>query len=197
MLLVGAGTRLFAGFAIGAWAAPYYRSAFPAMAAQYSFINALIVAGAGSLSTVAGGVMADAATNSQDGKSAPHRAALLPIFGSLAAIPFWLAAVRCTSFHWAMGGLLAAYLLAECWYGATIAMLQSALPTTVWGAAQGSLNVVQIFGNLSPLLIGGLVTHGVPLRLLLSWTVPAAYVATAFCFWRAMQARLSEAETPQ
>ena len=193
-LLLGTGTRLFAGFAIGAWSAPYYRSAFPSNAAQYSFINALIVAGAGSLSTVAGGVMADAATNSRSAEAKPHRAALLPIIGSLAAIPFWVAAVRSTSFNLAMAGLLAAYLFAECWYGATIAMLQGALPSTIWGAAQGSLNVVQIFGNLSPLLIGSFVSRGVPLQLLMSWTVPVAYVATAFCFWQAMRARYSESQ---
>ena len=111
-LLIGAGTRLFAGFAIGAWAAPYYRAAFPTMSSRYSLINALIVAGAGSLSTVAGGVAADAVTTKRDGTPAPHRAALLPMLGSLAAIPFWIGAVRSTSFNVAMASLLGAYLLA-------------------------------------------------------------------------------------
>ena len=85
----------------------------------------------------------------------------------------------------AMSALLAAYLLAECWYGATIAMLQGALPQRVWGTAQGSLNVVQVVANLSPLLIGALHARGAPLRQLLSVFVPGAYMVTAFCFWRA------------
>ena len=42
-----------------------------------------------------------------------------------------------------MGWLLVAYLLAETWFGATISFLQGGLPPSVWGTAQGLLNVVQ------------------------------------------------------
>ena len=194
-LLCGAAARLFSGFAIGAWAAPYFRSAFPSHAAQYALCNALIVAGGGTFSAVCGGVIADQLTSAPSASrkvAEPHRAALIPMLGSLLAIPFWLCAVRSTSFGVAMCGLLAAYLLAECWYGATIAMLQGALPQRVWGTAQGSLNVVQVVANLSPLLLGALHARGAPLRHLLSVAVPAAYVTTALCFWRAMVNRKSE-----
>ena len=91
-----------------------------------------------------------------------------------------------------MASLLAAYLCAETWYGATIAMMQGALPRSVWGTAQGTLNLVQIVANLSPLLLGSLVRRGVALRLLLSVTIPASYVATALCFWRARVERIRE-----
>jgi MFS family permease len=192
-LLCGATARLFAGFAIGAWAAPYFRSAFPSRAGEYALINALIVAGGGTLSAVSGGLLADRLSGLSGQKATPHRAALLPMLGALAAIPFWLCAVRSDVFGVAMGGLLAAYLLAECWYGATIAMLQGALPQRVWGAAQGTLNCVQVVANLSPLIIGALHTRGAPLRQLLSVAVPVSYVLTAFCFWRAMIARKAEA----
>ena len=104
----------------------YYRSAFPANAGQYSFFNALIVAGGGTLSAVGGGIVADRITSSSaasssagPSKAAPHRAALIPMLGSLAAIPFWICAVRSGTFGVAMASLLIAYLLAECWYGAT------------------------------------------------------------------------------
>ena len=93
----------------------------------------------------------------------------------------------------AAGALLLAYLCAECWFGATIAMLQGALPSSVWGTAQGALNVVQVAATLSPLLMGALYRRGTPLRALLSWVVPLAYVATAACFSRAMAARKAEA----
>ena len=194
-LLAGSTARLFAGFAIGAWAAPYYRSAFPDRAAEYALVNALIVAAAGTFAAVGGGVIADRLSASADGKGSDDgeaNKAYLPMLGALGAIPFWVAAVRSTSFGPAMGALLCAYLLAETWYGATIAMLQGALPRRVWGTAQGTLNLVQIVANLSPWLLGALHRRGTPLRLLLSTTIPAAYMVTALCFWFAMGARRAE-----
>jgi MFS family permease len=192
-LMGGAAARLFAGFAIGAWTAPYFRSAFPSETARFSLLNALVVAIGGSFSAVCGGVLADKLTSTRGGKVAPQRAALLPAIGSLVAIPFWIAAVRLQHFYLAMASLLVAYIFAECWFGATISLMQGALPQSVWGTAQGSLNIVQVVGNLSPLLLGALYTRGVPLRMLLSVTVPTAYVLTAVCFWRAMVARAGEA----
>ena len=143
-------TRLFAGFAIGAWAAPYYRSAFPTRQSQFALVNALIVAGGGTTAAVSGGVIA--ALSAMEGGEANK--GLLPLGGALIAISFWLLAVRTLNFHLAMGSLLLAYLAAETWYGATIAMMQGALPRSVWGTAQGTLNLVQIVANLSPLLLG-------------------------------------------
>ena len=188
-ILLGATTRLFAGFAIGAWAAPYYRSAFPTRQSQFALVNALIVAGGGTTAAVTGGVIADKLSAMEGGEA---NKGLLPLCGALIAIPFWLLAVRTLNFHLAMGSLLLAYLAAETWYGATIAMMQGALPRSVWGTAQGTLNLVQIVANLSPLLLGSLVRRGVALRLLLSVTIPASYVATALCFWRARVERIRE-----
>lgn len=71
-------------------------------------------------------------------------------------------------------------------------MLQGALPKRVWGTAQGTMNLVQIVANLSPLLLGTLHRRGASLQLLLSVTIPAAYVATAGCFYGAMRARRAE-----
>ena len=59
-----------------------------------------------------------------------------------------------------LGFWLLAYLAAETCFGAAIAMPQGALPKRVWGTAQGLLNVVQIAGNASPLLIGAAVQRG-------------------------------------
>ena len=180
----------FAGFAIGAWAAPYYRSAFPSRAAEYALLNALIVAGGGTFAAVTGGVLADKL--SAKGTDGEANKAYLPMLGALIAIPFWLVAVRSSSFSLSMASLLLAYLAAETWYGATIAMLQGALPKRVWGTAQGTMNLMQIVANLSPLLLGYLHRRGTPLRTLLSLSVPGAYVVTALCFWRAMHARRAE-----
>jgi hypothetical protein len=44
LVYTAAAVRFMAGFAIGIWAAPYFRGAFPDDAAQYAVINAAIVA---------------------------------------------------------------------------------------------------------------------------------------------------------
>jgi hypothetical protein len=191
-LLCGATARLFAGFAIGAWTAPYYRTAFASRSAAYSIVNAMIVAGGGTVAVVGGGIAADRLTNA--GKR-PERAAWIPMVGALVAIPFWLAAVRSDRFVVAMACLLGSYLCAETWFGATITMLLGAVPTRIQGAAQGLLNCVQVLSSLSPPLIGALYRGGVPLRLLLSLLVPGSYALTALCFWRAAGARQAEGDT--
>ncbi len=190
LLLAATAARFFAGFAIGAWLAPFYRGAFPARSRLFSILNALIISVAGSLSVVAGGIASDVATG---GGSHPHRAALVPTVGSLVAIPFWLGAMHAPNFFVSMGCLLCAYLAAECWYGATTAMVQSALPRAVWGTGQGMINAVQIAGNASPVIIGTLVRRGAPLRTLLSFVVPGAYAVCAALFWLASRARRDEA----
>ena len=188
-LLAGAAARLFAGFAIGAWVAPYYRAAFPTHVSTFSLLFAAIVAGGGTVAVVCGGLASDRVTNA--GRR-PERAAYIPAVGALLAIPFWLVGVRSDHFGLALLGLLGAYLCAETWFGATIAMLQAAVPRAISGTAQGMLNVIQIFSSLSPPLIGFLYRRGAPLRLLLSLLVPGAYVLTALCFWRAGLARAAE-----
>ena len=96
------------------------------------------------------------------------------------------------SFLPSMGWLLAEYLLAESWFGATISFMQAGLPSRVWGTAQGLLNVVQIAGNASPLLIGAAVQRGMPLRTILSVAVPAGYLSCALFFVLAARARRRE-----
>jgi len=189
-LLAGAAARLFAGFAIGAWVAPYYRAAFPSRVSTFSLVYAAIVAVGGTVAVVCGGLAADMVTLA--GKR-PERAAWIPAGGALLAIPFWLVGIRSLHFFAAMAGLLCAYLCAETWFGATIAMLQGSVPQSISGTAQGLLNFVQVVSSLSPPLIGYLYRRGMPLRLLLSILVPSSYVLTALCFWKAGRARAAEA----
>ncbi|KAL1530220.1 hypothetical protein AB1Y20_001135 [Prymnesium parvum] len=188
LLLAAAAVRFFAGFAIGAWTPPFYRTYFGAQAASFAVLNALIVAGAGSLSVVSGGWFADRLV--RRGKA--HRVALVPAVGSLLAIPFWVLAMQAPNFYLSMLGLCAAYLCAECWYGVTISMMQAGLPSTVRGTAQGLLNMVQVIGNASPLLIGYLLTRGASLRRLATVVTPTAYVICAILFWLAGEARQLE-----
>ena len=188
LVLLAAAARLFSGFAIGAWAAPFYRTHFGGHARQFAILNALVVAGGGTLSTVLGGVLSDRLTRGGRGAAA----ALVPALGSVLATPCWVCAMQSRAFLPSMAWLLAAYLLAESWFGATISFMQGGLPPRVWGTAQGLLNVVQIAGNASPLLIGTLLQRGVPLRTLLSVAIPAGYLTCALLFLLAARERRVE-----
>ena len=53
-VLAAAGARLFAGFAIGAWTAPFYRQYFASHTNSFGVVYAIIVACAGTFSTIAG-----------------------------------------------------------------------------------------------------------------------------------------------
>ncbi|KAL3913904.1 MAG: hypothetical protein SGPRY_007818, partial [Prymnesium sp.] len=112
LLLAASAARFFAGFAIGAWTAPFYRTYFPNMAGSFAVANALIVACAGSLSVITGGWLSD----ELEARGRAHRVAYVPACGSLLAIPCWVVAMQAPSFHASMGGLCLAYLFAECWY---------------------------------------------------------------------------------
>ena len=90
LVLAAAAARLFSGFAIGAWCAPFYRTYFPAHTRQFAVLNAAIVAGGGTLATVMGGVLSDRLTSGGKG----HMAAYVPAVGSLLAIPCWVAAMQ-------------------------------------------------------------------------------------------------------
>ena len=105
--------------------------------------------------------------------------------------------MQAANFYVSMAGLCGAYICAECWYGVTINMMQAGLPSTVWGTAQGMLNMVQIIGNASPLLIGHLLTKGASLRQLTTLVTPCSYIVCAALFWlaaRARQLELAESE---
>uniref|UniRef100_A0A7S4B9C8 Major facilitator superfamily (MFS) profile domain-containing protein n=1 Tax=Chrysotila carterae TaxID=13221 RepID=A0A7S4B9C8_CHRCT len=157
--------------------------------AQFAVSNAVLVAAAGSLSTIGGGALADALT--RRGRQ-PDRALLVPLCGSMLAVPLWLGVLQARSFSMSMACLLGAYLAAECWWGATMSSLQVALPPSVWGTVQGVVNAVQIVGNGSPLLIGTLARAQVgSLRTLLSFVIPSAHavcVALFFCAKRSLKA---------
>ena len=85
------------------------------------------------------------------------------------------------SFETAMCWLLVQYLLAECWFGATIATLQQLLPREVRGGVQGVFSTLTVVGNVAPYAIGQAI-HARPLTDVLGEVVPALYVASAVAF---------------
>ncbi|KAL7531925.1 hypothetical protein ACHAXR_007622 [Thalassiosira sp. AJA248-18] len=161
--------RFCSGLMIGVWAAPYYKQAFPDSASEYAVVNALIVGAMGMSSGILGGYIADGLgawikETKEDG-SAVHEyfdeqtiRLLLPIVGSLLAIPAWYQTMHTPAtpetFEIAMLWLAIEYLVAECWFGPTIAVLQSTVGTSKTGTAQGLFVLTGAVGNLAPTLLG-------------------------------------------
>ena len=182
-IFVASFLRFCSGLMIGVWAAPYFKQAFPDDAAQYAVVNAFIVGGLGMTSGILGGYIADglgswvkksneeALSGADTEEGTPSSTGmpsilrdnfdeetirlLLPIVGSLLAIPAWYQATHAgTNFEASMFWLGVEYLVAECWFGPTIAVLQSSVGASRTGTAQGLFVLTGAFANSAPTLLG-------------------------------------------
>lgn len=163
--------RFCSGLMIGVWAAPFYKQAFPDNAAEYAVVNALIVGGLGMSSSILGGYIADwlgtwsKETKEGESFSIIHNnfdeqtiRLLLPIVGSILAIPAWYLTTHTTAaanaFEMTMAWLAIEYLVAECWFGPTISVLQSTVGASRRGTAQGMFVLTGALGNSAPSILG-------------------------------------------
>ena len=103
--------RFCSGLMIGVWAAPYYKQTFPDNVSEYAVVNALIVGAMGMSSGILGGYIADGLSTwfreTKEGDAATSIIhdyfdeqtirLLLPICGSLLAIPAWYLTTHTTS----------------------------------------------------------------------------------------------------
>jgi len=208
--------RFCSGLMIGVWAAPYYKQAFPDNASEYSVVNAFIVGGMGLTSGILGGYVADKLgawiretkeeASSSSGPSSIVREffdeqsipLLLPIVGSTLAIPAWYLTTHAAgttddAFKIAMFWLAAEYLVAECWFGPTIAVLQSTVGDSNRGTAQGLFVLTGALGNLAPTILGGMYGNQITgstsstsssevLANLLGWGVCGGYLLSSIFF---------------
>lgn len=120
----------------------------------------------------------------------------VPVAGSVLAAPAWYLAVSTTdSFEMAMAFLAAEYLVAECWFGPTISVLQRAVGPKIGGTSQGLFTLSGAFANVAPSALGILygqasaaaeggqeVTTTAQLADLLIAGVCFGYLSSAFCF---------------
>ncbi len=67
----------------------------------------------------------------------PRVRAWVPMAGCILAIPCWIGVVTGTDFYVSLAFLLAEYIVAECWFGGTVTILQEGLPPNVRGVGQG------------------------------------------------------------
>eukprot|EP00979_Chaetoceros_neogracilis_P005231 scaffold924_cov236-Chaetoceros_neogracile.AAC.1 len=155
-LFAGSFLRFCSGLCIGVWAAPYYKLAFPDDATSYAVINAVIVGLCGVTSGIVGGVVADktATWAASSGSDENAGRLIVPIVGSLLAVPAWYLASHASTFDSAMAWLAIEYLVAECWFGPTVAVLQSEVGKSQGGTAQGLFTLTGAIGNLAPSLVG-------------------------------------------
>eukprot|EP00471_Norrisiella_sphaerica_P006120 CAMPEP_0184489614 /NCGR_PEP_ID=MMETSP0113_2-20130426/15940_1 /TAXON_ID=91329 /ORGANISM="Norrisiella sphaerica, Strain BC52" /LENGTH=543 /DNA_ID=CAMNT_0026873143 /DNA_START=597 /DNA_END=2228 /DNA_ORIENTATION=- len=194
-ILLASTVRFMAGFTIAAWKAPLFLELFPDQAINFGVSNALIIALAGSVSTLVGGILADTlAQEAKRGawkiKSAQARL-LVPVLGSLLAAPLWGLTVEAGDFKAASTALLLEYIVAECWFGPAQAALYAALPDpSMRASTQGVFSLLTAVSNVAPVAVGSLISDGgiaglaadTPIQTALLWTVSPAYVISAGLF---------------
>jgi len=179
LLFAATAFRFAAGYGLGVWKAPFFREAFPASQAEFSVANAVVISGGGVLSSLAGGALADRFSPSN-----PRVRLWIPAAGSLLAVPFWLGTCYSDSFEASIALLFGEYIVAECWFGPTLASLYRAVPKEVQGTAQGLFSVLTAFGNLMPVVIGSLQKDH-PLPDVLAGTISLAYITSGLFFFAA------------
>jgi MFS family permease len=132
LIFIASFFRFCSGLMIGVWAASYYKQAFPDYASEYAVVNALIVGVLGFSSGILGGYIADGlgswykATDEHETTASTtliHNyfdeqtiRLVLPIFGSLLAIPAWFLTTHTTSFEMSMAFLGVEYLVGKIYF---------------------------------------------------------------------------------
>jgi MFS family permease len=180
LLLAASTVRFCAGFSLVIWKAPLVFAKFPGSEAAFAGSNAAIVALGGILSSLLGGWLSDRLANPADPSARPQARSWVSAVGSLLAAPCWAGFVLASTPEAAAGFLLLEYLVAECWFGPTLASLFSVVPIARRGAAQGLFSVLTAAGNLGPVLVGALASGTLPgLSLLLAQGATTASGAVA------------------
>jgi len=179
VLFLACALRFCAGFGIGVWAAPFFRQTFPDNQAEYGVVNAIVVGVFGFLSSFGGGKLADTLTSRSSDKGVK---AWLMAGSCFLAIPSWCLVASSQSFSLAMAFLALEYLVAECWFGPAIAILQESVPPNKRGTAQGMFSVLTTIGNIAPVAIGAAVSQGTPLRTTLLLSIPVFYGLAGLAF---------------
>jgi hypothetical protein len=216
-LFAGSFFRFCSGLCIGVWAAPYFKLAFPDDSSSYAITNALIVGLCGVTSGVVGGWWADKAAlwAKDSGMDSNVGRLAIPIIGSLLAVPAWYFTAHSMTFDYAMGWLAIEYLVAECWFGPTVAVLQSEVGKSQGGTAQGLFTLTGAMGNFAPSLLGIVYgqqasisnqilgeggisstgsTNGEILSTLIANAVCAGYLLSAVCFTMSAMATTAKQE---
>lgn len=176
--------RFCAGFTIGIWKAPFVFGKFPGSESTFAGSNALVVSIGGLLSTIIGGYISDSLANPKDQSQRRIARAWVPAVGSLLAAPLWAAFVLVDDPTYAAICLFFEYIVAECWFGPTLAVLFDVVPKTRRGAAQGLFSMLSAVGTIAPILVGTLTggVYNFPLSNTLIYTISGSYILSGLLF---------------
>ncbi|CAM9506661.1 unnamed protein product, partial [Heterosigma akashiwo] len=151
ILFLAGSVRFMGGYAIASFLPTYYSYAFSDYSTLYSYLNASVVAFGGALSSYLGGKFAD--KWEQSGQK--YARVWVPALGAIGAVPFMAICVLAGNFYVSMAALFFEYLIAECWFGPAISVLQNALPARVRGTGIASFTfITTMFGSGTSYLMG-------------------------------------------
>ncbi|CAM9538661.1 unnamed protein product, partial [Discosporangium mesarthrocarpum] len=182
-LLAATSLRMVGVWTMASYLAVYYHRAFPSNTSLFAVINAVLVSLGGMASSYGGGAIADRFL-----PDFPGVLGWLPAIGALAAIfPVWVVLFS-ESFELSVLSLLFEYLVAECWLGPCMAVLQREVPMEVAGVSVAILLWFNTsLGQVGPLLVAyfddGTANIRVPffLALLLSYCTSAVFLTLVGC----------------
>ena len=161
-------------------------SPFSRYSSQYSYINAYVVATGGFLSSWAGGVVADHWL-----KVEPNARLYLPAVGCFLGIPFFCICTLAPNFYVSiLLGLFMEYVVAECWFGPVVAVIQQSLSPTSRALAIACFTLIStFFGSAASVVIGviydSMRTSGYDdscIRWLVLWSVAISYGISGYLF---------------
>eukprot|EP01035_Chromulina_nebulosa_P023251 gene23251-30138_t len=188
-ILIASLLRFAAGFTIGIWKAPFVFEKFPDSVDFFSSTNAFIITIGGLSSSLIGGFLADKISSSGNSNYRPRARLWIPAIGSLLAIPAWTSFILTDSTTTAAVSLLIEYIVAECWFGPTLAALYNSVPTNRRGVAQGLFSIILGIANIAPYVVGKLTSESYgnyPIGSTILWVVNGSYLLTSLFFlWAA------------
>ncbi|KAG5189317.1 major facilitator superfamily domain-containing protein [Tribonema minus] len=152
LLLLASSLRMIGTWVGAAYLPTYFHRAYPAYESQYSVINGVIVAAGGVLSSSVGGALAD-----RWGKRSPGGYAWVPALGAALGLMPAGVALFCGNFYVSMAALGAQNLLAECWLGPGMAILQREVPRDMVGVSVAVLLFCNtVTANVGPWIISAI-----------------------------------------
>ncbi len=166
-LFIASMFRFAAGFTIAVWKAPFVFQQFPNFQDYFAGSNAAIITFGGLLSTFLGGWLSDFIskesneTNDRGGqenekekisstKKKRYSRSWIPAIGSLLAVPTWFGFMTIDQPSLAFTCLLFEYIVAECWFGPTLASIFQVIPANKKGTAQSLFAILTAIGNIGP-----------------------------------------------
>eukprot|EP00903_Cladosiphon_okamuranus_P006304 g6182.t1 len=182
LLICGGMVRFMAGYAIGSYLPDFYSQIFSSYNTIYSYLNASVVSVGGALSSYAGGYAADKWEKAGQNKARMY----IPAIGALCGAPLFFLVVVTPSFYASMFFLFLEYLVAECWFGPAISVLQKALPPRVRGVGIGCYSFfTTIAGSFMTYIVGVILdayTSDSALKLTLLVSVCGMYLISGVVF---------------